>query len=81
MDKDSIDFDALKSLCDAAKFEEDTCKAFCGGKYNAKKGCKGYKKAKSVKCKKIKDAIICERIGCSVSTKKGKTKCAGKPFN
>jgi len=79
-DVDSIKFEDLKSLCDAAIFDKDTCNAFCGGKFNAKKGCKGYKKAKSVKCKKIQDAIICEKIGCTLSKKGKKTKCSGKAF-
>merc|ERR1719150_1066755 len=72
-------FKELKGLCDAAKKEQNICKAYCGGKFSNKKGCKGFKKANQVKCPKIKDEFVCAKIGCTAVTKKGKTKCTGKP--
>eukprot|EP00497_Spongosphaera_streptacantha_P005646 TRINITY_DN719_c0_g1_i2.p2 TRINITY_DN719_c0_g1~~TRINITY_DN719_c0_g1_i2.p2 ORF type:complete len:141 (-),score=50.23 TRINITY_DN719_c0_g1_i2:80-502(-) len=77
-----LDMESYEELCTAANNDKAACESY-GCKHKGKDGkkgkCKVAKSAKKVKCKKVTDMDVCERLGCEANMKKAK--CKGKASN
>jgi len=65
--------------CKSLPNDEESCRG-CMGKFKKNK-CKLPAKQKKLKCKKVKDAEICSKLGCGTKNKRGRIICNGQPTN
>lgn len=71
-----VGFNAFRGWCLNANVSKKTCKKTGCGKWVKALGVCSPKKAKTVKCSKIKDKFACLLVGCEIRGKK----CAGTSF-